>query len=83
MVFIVDREENVLFVNQVAARALGRESADVVGRKQGAFFGPDLAARHSHVISQVFRTGEMVMTENQQDLHAAAGLDRHAAGSHP
>ena len=69
MVFIVDGEENVLFVNQVAARALGRKPADLVGRKQSEIFVPALAARHSQAIQQVFRTGEILMTENQQDLH--------------
>ena len=69
MVFIVDREENVLFVNQVAARALGGKAADVVGRKQSQLFTPELAARHSRSIQQVFRTGEILMTENRQDLH--------------
>jgi two-component system sensor histidine kinase UhpB len=69
MVFIVDREEIVLFVNQVAARALGKPAADVIGQKQAALFGPELAARHSRIIQQAFRTGEMVMTEAQQDLH--------------
>ena len=58
MVFIVDQEENVLFVNQVAARALGKQPGDVVGRKQAALFGQELADRHSRAIRQVFRTGK-------------------------
>ncbi len=69
MVFIVDREETVLYVNQVAARALGKSPTELVGKRQGDLFGPALAARHSRVIGQVFRTGEMMVTENQQDLH--------------
>jgi two-component system sensor histidine kinase UhpB len=69
MVFIVDRDEKVVFVNQVAARALGKPPGDVVGKKQGELFGAELAARHSQAIAQVFRTGEMLVTENQQDLH--------------
>jgi two-component system sensor histidine kinase UhpB len=69
MVFIVDREENVLFVNQVAARALGKRREDIVGQKQRALFEAELAARHSRAIGQVFRTGQILMTEDQQDLH--------------
>ncbi len=69
MVFIVDRDERVLYVNGVAARALGGGAADLVGRTQGDIFGPALAARHSQAIQHVFRSGEILVTENQQDLH--------------
>ncbi len=69
MVFVVDQEERVLFVNQVAARAMGGKAEDLVGRRQSELFRPDLAGRHSEAIQHVFRTGEVVVTENQQDLH--------------
>jgi two-component system, NarL family, sensor histidine kinase UhpB len=69
MVFIVDRDETVLFVNQVAARAMGRAPAELVGKSQGSLFSPEVARRHSRAIQQVFETGDIVMTENQQDLH--------------
>jgi hypothetical protein len=69
MIFIVDRQERLLYVNQIAARALGVSAADVVGRRQRDFFSPALAARHSHAIQEVFDTGETMMTENQVDLH--------------
>jgi two-component system, NarL family, sensor histidine kinase UhpB len=69
MVFVVDRDERVLFVNQVAARAMGGKAEELVGRKQADLFRPDLAARHSLAIQHVFRTGETVVTEDQQDLH--------------
>jgi hypothetical protein len=69
MIFIVDRDERVLYLNQAAARAIGFSATAVVGRKQSELFSPALAARHSQVIRDVFRTGEPVMTENQQDLH--------------
>jgi hypothetical protein len=69
MVFIVDRDEKVLFVNEVAARALGGRPEALVGRKQSELFSADLAARHSQAIQQVFRTGEILVAENRQDLH--------------
>jgi PAS domain S-box-containing protein len=69
MVFVVDPEERVLYVNQVAARALGKPPEEVLGHKQGELFQPALAARHSQAIEEVFRTGEAVISENQQDLH--------------
>ena len=69
MVFVVDRDERILFVNQVAAHALCAKPEDLIGRRQSELFHPDLAARHSLAIQNVFRTGETVVTEDQQDLH--------------
>ena len=69
MVFVVDPDERVLFVNQIAARAMGGKAEELVGRRQGDLFRPDLAARHSLAIQHVFHTGETVVTEDQQDLH--------------
>jgi PAS domain S-box-containing protein len=69
MVFIVDRDERVIFVNQGAARALGGRAEDLVGRHQRDIFHPDLAVRHSLAIQHVFHTGETVVTEDQQDLN--------------
>jgi PAS domain S-box-containing protein len=68
MVFVVDRDERVIFVNLVAARALGGKPEELVGRLQRDLFRPDLAARHSVAIQHVFHTGESVVTEDQQDL---------------
>jgi two-component system, NarL family, sensor histidine kinase UhpB len=68
MVFVVDRDERVIFVNLVAARALGGKPEELVGRTQSDLFRPDLAARHSLAIQHVFHTGESVVTEDQQDL---------------
>jgi len=69
MVFVVDRDERILYLNQVAAHALGKPPEEIVGHTQGEIFHPPLAARHSQAIQQVFRTGEMLFAENQEDLH--------------
>jgi PAS domain S-box-containing protein len=69
MVFIVDAQERILFVNQVAARALGKPAKDIVGQLQTAMFHPSLSARHSEAIQRVLKTGQPLFTENQQDLH--------------
>jgi len=69
MVFVVDRDERVIYVNRVAAEALGRKPEEIVGRGQAEFFRDGLGARHSMAIQHVFDSGEPVVTENQQDLH--------------
>ena len=69
MVFMVDRDERIIYVNRVAAQALGRKPAEVVGHHQAELFRSDLGARHSIAIQHVFNSGESMVTENQQDLH--------------
>jgi PAS domain S-box-containing protein len=73
MVFVVDQEEHVLFVNQVGAKVLGRTPEQFLGKKQSTFFPPELGAWLSVAIQRVFHTGETLVTENQQDLHVRAG----------
>jgi two-component system sensor histidine kinase UhpB len=72
MVFVVDRDERILHLNTMAARSVGGTVEQLIGRTQGSLFPPALAQRHSHVIQQVFRTGDVVQTESQQDLHNRA-----------
>lgn len=69
MVFVVDREERVLHVNTLAARALGGPPDQFIGRQQNTLFPPVMAERHSRFIQQVFLTGEIVVTETHQELH--------------
>jgi hypothetical protein len=69
MVFVVDREERVLHLNTLAAHALRGTSDQLTGRKQNTLFSPPMAERHSRFIQQVFRTGEIVVTETHQELH--------------
>jgi PAS domain S-box-containing protein len=71
MVFVVDREECILHINTLAARSLGGKPEDFIGRQQSTIFGPQLGERHSQFIQQVFRTGEIVVTETHQELHDA------------
>jgi PAS domain S-box-containing protein len=69
MVFVVDQEERILHVNTLAARSLGATPDKLIGRKLGTLFSHAMAERHSHFIQQVFRTGEIAVTETHQELH--------------
>jgi hypothetical protein len=68
MVFVVDQQECILHINALAARTLGGTPAEFVGRKLNTLFPPAMAERHSGFIQQVFRTGEIVVTETHQEL---------------
>jgi two-component system, NarL family, sensor histidine kinase UhpB len=69
MVFVVDREERVLHLNTLAARALGGTPGQFIGREQRELFGPTVGERHSRFIQKVFHTGEIIVTETHQELH--------------
>jgi two-component system, NarL family, sensor histidine kinase UhpB len=68
MIFVLDKDERVLYVNPTAAKALGRTSEQIVGRRQSELFDAELAERHSEIIQRVFRTGEVSVGESEQDL---------------
>ncbi|HJX54821.1 MAG TPA: PAS domain-containing protein, partial [Polyangia bacterium] len=69
MVFVVDQQERVLHFNALAARASGGTPDEFIGRKLNTLSSPPLAERHSRFIQEVFRTGEIVVTETHQELH--------------
>ena len=63
MVFTLDREGTVRFINRPAAAMLGRKPEDTVGRKQVDFF-PKEGSRHATSIAEVFATGTMKVSES-------------------
>jgi PAS domain S-box-containing protein len=62
MVFILDRQGTVCFINQPAAAMLGRKPEDIVGRKQADFF-PQEGSRHAAGAAEVFASGSMRVSE--------------------
>jgi two-component system, cell cycle sensor histidine kinase and response regulator CckA len=63
MVFIVDREGTVRFINRPAAAMLGRKPEDIVGRRQADLFLKE-ANRHAAGIAEVFASGMMRVSES-------------------
>lgn len=64
MIYIADRNGNILYANSSAAAALGLDSSRVVGKRQEELFSPELARRHTESIAQVFETGEVFVTDS-------------------
>jgi two-component system cell cycle sensor histidine kinase/response regulator CckA len=63
MVFILDREGTVRFINRPAAAMLGRKPEEIVGRKQADFF-PKQGCRHAASLAEVFTSGKMKVSES-------------------
>jgi PAS domain S-box-containing protein len=58
MIYIVDRSGDVVFVNQSAARFLGCDVKDAVGKQQEDLFPAGRAKQHAATIGRLFETGE-------------------------
>ena len=60
LIFVIDREGRVLYVNPAAARLIGAPPEAIVGRRRAELFPPDIAAQQEASLRRVFETGETV-----------------------
>ncbi len=58
MIFIIDRDDCVEYVNAAAAAALGRRADEAVGKPRCELFHPDVAEAQGAALRHVFETGE-------------------------
>ncbi|MCC6528366.1 MAG: PAS domain S-box protein, partial [Polyangiaceae bacterium] len=66
MVYLVDGEGIIRYVNGAAARMFGDTPEHVMGRSLAAVYPPAIAARHLGVIRHVMATGAYVATEVEE-----------------
>ncbi|EKD69465.1 MAG: hypothetical protein ACD_47C00112G0002 [uncultured bacterium] len=57
MIYVVDYDGKVLFVNGSAAASLGVSAQDAAGKYQHDFFKEDIAKRQLSIIQNIFETG--------------------------
>ena len=62
-IFIIDRDDRVLYVNPAAAALFGRRPAEIIGRRRAEFFPPAAAASQSEDLRRAFETGEPLAAE--------------------
>ena len=58
VIFIVDAEDKILYVNTVAARQLGREPAQLIGETQSNYFPAEIATGQYQSILHTIRSGK-------------------------
>ena len=63
MIYIADRNGNILYANASAAAAMRSDVISIVGKRQEELFSPEVARRHTENIRKVFRTGEKHNTD--------------------
>ncbi len=63
IVFMVDKDEKCLFVNNTAASLFSKKPQEMIGEKINEFFPPHIAKYQTQALQKVFDTGEFVINE--------------------
>jgi len=63
-IFIVDREDNIVFVNPFGAGLFGNSPEDLIGKPRRKMFPSDVYTKQSQTIQHVFKTGESLHIES-------------------
>ncbi|HEX3000766.1 MAG TPA: PAS domain S-box protein, partial [Methanoregula sp.] len=63
MIFVIDRDDRVLYVNRRAADFLHVPPDQIIGQPRSRFFPPDVTASQLKELRQVFSTGEPIRRE--------------------
>jgi len=65
MIFIVDRQGILGYVNSFAAKQVGSQPKKIIGKPVSVLFSPDVLVGADNNFKKVFTTGEPVYTEGQ------------------
>ena len=65
MIFVIDRQDTITYVNQAAARQFWSEKHEITGKKRIDLFPPEIAMRQTRALEEVFRTGRENSSENE------------------
>jgi PAS domain S-box-containing protein len=63
MIFIIDADDKILYVNHFAARQLGQEPGKIIGRSQSEYFPTEIAGRQYKNILETIQSGKPKYTE--------------------
>lgn len=64
MIFVIDREDRVQYVNSRAAQQFGKTPEQVIGQARTAIFPPTIAKNQSLGLQHVMQTGQPVSSES-------------------
>jgi PAS domain S-box-containing protein len=64
MIFVIDRNDQVQYVNSLAAQQFRKTPEDVIGKPRTALFPPSIAEGQSHGLQQVFNSGHPLSSES-------------------
>lgn len=65
MIFMINRRDQVIYVNESAAQGFGVEREEILGEERSSLFPPDIAGAQTPALAHVLETGEKVHTESK------------------
>ncbi|PKG33398.1 CHASE4 domain-containing protein [Methanoregula sp.] len=68
IIFIIDRDDTITYVNAFAAKAFGRPKSTIIGRPRSALFPGPIGERQRQSLDRVLSTGEPVKIEGSLPL---------------
>jgi len=68
IIFMIDRDDRVVYVNNAAAAMLGRSVQEVVGSERSSLFPVNLSMQQRAAIEQVFKTGTLFRSTGQINM---------------
>lgn len=78
IIFLIDRDDQVLYVNQTAADFLGRPAREIIGRPRDANFPEDVSRRQFGALQHVFATGQPLRNEGPMNMRGGVRWYDHA-----
>ena len=68
LIFVVDREDRILYVNSTGAASVGVEPSGLVGRHRSEVFSAPTSGHQADSLSRVFASGEPLYAESETDF---------------
>jgi diguanylate cyclase (GGDEF)-like protein/PAS domain S-box-containing protein len=68
MIFIINRDDRIEYVNGFAAVQLGHTAEEIIGQPRLALFPPEIAEQQNRNIQKVYETGDPVWFEEEVSL---------------
>ena len=63
MIFIINREGTIQYVNSIAAKQFQLQPEDMIGKRREVFFPPEIATRQDVNLQKVFAAGQPIYVE--------------------
>jgi PAS domain S-box-containing protein len=64
LIYVIDREDKVVYINQQAADLIETPAASVAGMPRSALFPAEVSTRQFNALQQVFATGQPIRSES-------------------
>ncbi len=64
MIFVINQDDQVQYVNDLAAMQFGKTPEEVIGKARTELFPPALAESQGYALKQVFNSGEPLVSES-------------------